>query len=250
MLVICPIFDRCELLPFYLRHYTRLGASRFVLALWDGPRNPQWDAVQAASRDFPVTLETSTKCSREEFNGPVEAAGIKRLVAARASQHEWYCIADLDEFCYFGGRTMPECAQEATKMGYSALHGRFVDRVAADGTLPEITPQSVLDDLFPMQAAMSSKAHVCQDKVPMALTRLGVESGHHKVHGGGLWKHAVEVHHFKWTAGLQERLKERAELFLAQGLSWYGESTLLIDYLAQNDYRLDPSYQPARKLGL
>jgi hypothetical protein len=128
MLVICPIFDRLDLLPAYIRYYRQLGATHFILALWNGQANPLY---QAACQFFgPIAIRTSVECTIGQYNGPVEMPGLNQIVKEFSAYFRWYCLADLDEFCYFGGRTMPEVVAEAEAKGFTAVHGVFHDRLA------------------------------------------------------------------------------------------------------------------------
>jgi hypothetical protein len=79
MLVICPIFDRCDLLPFYLRYYTRLGATQFVIALWNGDRNPLYEVLKPTPPGGRSTIRTSIECPVKDYNGPDESTGLNRI---------------------------------------------------------------------------------------------------------------------------------------------------------------------------
>jgi hypothetical protein len=248
MLVICPIFDRCDLLPFYLRYYTRLGATQFVIALWNGERNPVYEVIKTYT-DWPIEIRTSIECLVKDYNGPDESAGLNRIREEFASRFSWYCLADLDEFCYFG-TTMPALVAEAEKEGFTAIHGVFYDRFAKDG-YPPIPQNDTLDNAFPMMADVSRVIGANHNKIPLSRIDVAVESGHHFTSGNGWWN-KIEVHHFKWTAGLVGRLRERDMYFTAQGLAWSGESRKLLQAIEDDDFRRRPVYRwrVARKIGI
>lgn len=250
MLVICPIFDRCDLLPFYLQYYGSLGATEFVIALWNGERNPVYEVVKSYTA-WPITIRTSIECLVKDYNGPDESVGLNRIVNEFRQKHAWYCLADLDEFCWFQGRTMPEAAAEAEASGYSAIHGVFHDRFAHNGRYPTIRQLHTLDATFPMVADVTRCLGANHNKIPMAKSDLPVESGHHMTKGRAWWN-GCEVHHFKWTDGLIGRLRERDMYFTAQALPWSGESRRFLDCIEDDNYREDPNYRwrEARKLGI
>lgn len=244
MLVICPIFDRCDLLPYYLRYYTRLGATQFVIALWNGDRNPLYEVLKT----YPVEIRTSIECLVKDYNGPDESNGLNRIREEFKPRFPWYCLADLDEFCWFGGLTMPEIIAEAEQGEFTAVHGYFFDRFARNG-YPPIPQDGVLDETFPMTAEATQRLGANYNKIPLSRSDVAVESGHHYTKGRAWWAKA-EVHHFKWTDGLVERLRERDLYFTAQGLPWSGESRKFLQAVEEDDFRTNPIYnwREARKI--
>lgn len=249
MLVVCPIFDRCDLLPFYLRYYTRLGATQFVVALWNGDRNPLYEVIKSFT-DWPIEIRTSIECLVKDYNGPDESTGLNRIREEFAPRFPWYCLADLDEFCFFGGATMPAIIAEAEKDGYTAIHGVFYDRFAKDG-YPVIPRDGTLDATFPMMADATRVLGANHNKVPLSRSDVAVESGHHFTKGNAWWN-KVEVHHFKWTDGLMGRLRERDRYFTAQGLPWSGESRKFLQAVEDDEFRTIAAYRwrEARKIGI
>jgi hypothetical protein len=247
MLVICPIFDRCDLLPFYLRYYTRLGATQFVVALWNGERNPVYEVIRSYT-DWPIEIRTSIECLIKDYNGPDESNGLNRIRTEFNDRFPWYCLADLDEFCRFNG-TMPEVAAAAEKEGYEAVHGVFYDRFALKG-YPPIRQDTTLDETFPMMADATRLLGANHNKIPLSRSDVEVESGHHFTKGKTWWNQ-VEVHHFKWTDGLVGRLRERDMFFTAQGLPWSGESRKFLQAVEDDDIRTPNfRFREARKIGI
>jgi hypothetical protein len=250
MLVICPIFDRCDLLPFYLQYYSQLGATQFVMALWNGERNPVYEVVKSYSQ-YPITIRTSIECLVKDYNGPDESTGLNRIRLEFKDRFPWYCLADLDEFCWFGGKTMPEIIAEAEPQGYTAIHGVFFDRFARHGRFPPIRLLHSLDSTFPLVADVTRCLGANYNKIPLSRSDVAVESGHHYTKGRAWWNQA-EVHHFKWTEGILERLRERDMYFTAQGLPWSGESRKFLAAIQEDDFPTDSNYlwREARKLGI
>jgi hypothetical protein len=250
MLVICPVFDRCELLPYYLRYYRTLGATHFVLAVWNGERNPIYEVLKHYD-DGSLSLRTSIECDVKDYNGPLESTGLNKIVNEFRDRHRWYCLADMDEFCYFGGRSMDRIVAEAESQGFTAIHGTFHDRFARDGKYPPIPVGGSLDATFPMIADVTRCMGANFNKVPLSRSDVPVESGHHHS-SGKIWWNQVEVHHFKWTEGLVGRLRERDMYFTLQRLPWSGESRRFLQVIEDDEYRDDPNYcyREARKLGI
>lgn len=248
MLVICPIFDRCDLLPFYLQYYQRLGATQFVVALWNGERNPVYEVIKTFTQ-WPIQIRTSVECLVKDYNGPNESHGLNQIRLEFADRFPWYCLADLDEFCWFNGKTMPQIIAEAEAGGFNAVHGTFYDRLARNGKFPPLGAS--LDDTFPLAADVTKAMGATTSKVPLSRSDLGVESGHHSTKGKPWWNQ-VEVHHFKWTEGIVERLRERDLYFTAQRLPWSGESIRFLNAVLEDDFKHNPNYRwrEARKIGI
>lgn len=250
MLVICPIFDRVELLPFYLRYYERLGATQFVAAVWNGKQNPLCDLIERYATDYPIEIRTSIECPVNLYNGPAESNGLNKIVDEFRDRFPWYCLADLDEFCWFtGDRKLSQVAHEAEKKGYTAVHGTFFDRMARDYKLPSIRLLKDLDAVFPLVCDLTRVIGANYNKIPLSRSDLRVESGHHAT-SGNPWYNQAEVHHFKWTEGLIERLRERDLYFHQQGMLWAAESQKFLSTLEKGAYLEEPAYctREARKL--
>jgi hypothetical protein len=59
--------------------------------------------------------------------------------------------------------------------------------------------------------------------------------GHHIIEGGvRRWALELPLHHYKWKAGVIERLRERLKVHEQRGLPWANESRLLLAHHAQH----------------
>src|ERR1041385_6881970 len=118
MLMIFPVCDRVELLPYFLRYYQAMGATQFVCGLYNGKRNRLDKSIAAFESHYHLHIRTSVTCNRDRFSPVNEALGLNAIREEFAGPFGWYGIADLDEFHYFGGRTIPEQIHAAEKGGY------------------------------------------------------------------------------------------------------------------------------------
>src|SRR5438270_2674000 len=153
MTIITPIYDRIDLLTFYLHYYRRQGIERFVVALYNGAKNPLHDAICCIGRQLKADLHvrTSVICPLSEFNGPKETPGINLIRQEFIQPMEWFAIADLDEFVRpLHADNLLDLASNAMKSGYLAVHGSMVDRISATGHFPTIDLRSSLDKQFPL----------------------------------------------------------------------------------------------------
>jgi hypothetical protein len=248
MTMVCPIFDRVDLLPYFLRYYTKLGITRFVFVLWNGCMNKQWLPTVAACKGYNVLITMGTCCTPSEYNGIKERDGLHRVIQDLGIHQDWYMIADLDEFHFFKEsletfKALPE--------NFIAVGGTFVDRVSHDAFMPAVDYSKTLDTQFAYASDITKTVKANTNKIAMMRGVLpGV--GHHYIDSPGSVCNAnVEVHHFKWTAGIVERLQDRAERYTKQGLTWAGESAEILNILLKRDYQtVRLNYRKARRIGI
>ncbi len=257
MTLFTPVCERVALLPRYLSYYQGLGVTQFVLALWNGEDNPCYAEAVAKATGYNVAFETSVRCEYSAYNGPAETNGLNVLREKYVPDGGWYAIADLDEFCWFGGYNMTDLPKLAEERGYLAIHGTFRDRLGPNGELMELPVNDSLDDTFPIMAWVTRTAGACCDKIALAHKSVPIHSGHHEADGINadtqLWRNLVEVHHFKWVKGLPALLMARHRHYTSQGLWWAGESRNFVDMMKDERFDLtDERFHamPTRRLGI
>jgi hypothetical protein len=195
MLMIFPVFDRIKLLPYFLRYYSSQGVTQFVCALYNGERNLLYNQILHFKRCYNLHIRTSLICKIEEFSPQGETLGLNKIREEFAKEFEWYCIADLDEFHFCGSKTFFEMVQEAEINGFNAIHGVFFDRIAEDGSFPEIQDKP-LDETFPLSCNLTFCSGAGCNKIAFAKSNIRIECGHHRAEAN-VWPNMVQVHHFK-----------------------------------------------------
>lgn len=251
MIVIVAICDRISLLPHFLSYYSRIGGTRFIVALYNGDKNPLYKEVEAFNRYYDLHIRPSIICPWEEFNGPREARGLNLIREEFSPKDGWYCAADLDEFVYREGKTLPEIVAEAESAGYEAVHGEFLDRISSTGKLVPVG--DLLDECFPLCCNLSRHGGVTMSKIPLARSHLEIWSGRHRVGTKMCWYNATEIHHFKWTSEIRNVLEVRYKSYVAQRLPWAEESKRFLDVTATGGIDVsDPKFnvRPAALLGV
>jgi hypothetical protein len=215
MLIIFPVCDRIKLLPYFLQYYSSIGATQFVCGLYNGEKSLLYNKVSSYKRHFNLQIQTSFTSDPSLWNTHSETHGLNRIREEYSKKYDWYCIADLDEFHYFKGKTLPEMVQEAEQGGYDAMHGVFFDRIAIDGAFPDI--KGTLDKTFPLVCDLTKCARLASSKIVMARNHVKIHSGHHKTNAK-TWYNAAEVHHFKWSKGVYESITFHYNRYQRQGL--------------------------------
>lgn len=189
-----------DLLPFFVRHYRRLGATSFPVLVYgtDSQMEAACETIVAeGGKPQPVGVFDATTFSA------------KRREAAIRKVHpdgEWAFFCDLDEFCELDAQQVQHHIH--SKLPYVA--GRWVDRVGRHGKLCDVQQDVPLETQFPMQGQlrqtwkMGAAVYVLAPFAPMI---------HHPnvcAIGRQHWPQScVPVHHFKWQANVVDRLKAR-----------------------------------------
>ncbi len=261
MLLIVPINDRIELLPYFLRYYSSLGVTEFVCALFNGGSNPHYPAIKAWSTRYQLKIRNSVFADlkvrnsviagkADHYCSDIDSLGIDRIREEVAADHRWYAIADLDEFHSFGGPTLPEAVEEAERRGCEAVHGVFCDRISADGSFPEIN--GPLDDTFPLACNLTARTGHCREKIVLARSHVRITSGHHSA-AAKVWRNVALVHHFKWSRGVDARVVANYRTAQAKGIAWMLHALPPVLEVIANGVNLsDPRLRvaPAPKLGI
>jgi hypothetical protein len=219
ILLIFPICDRIELLPYFFRYYSTIGVTKFVCGLYNGKNSPYFQEIANYQSLYDLEMRPTFTCAFEQYNPVREMRGLNRIREEFATKCDWYCIADLDEFHFFGGKSIPQVIQQAERSGYEAVHGLLSDRIAIDGIFPEIDLEQALDTIFPLACNLSKCSGACCHKVVLAKTNVKIGPGHHHTKAT-TWRNAAEVHHFKWQKGVYEVIEDRFRRYTKQEMRW------------------------------
>ena len=243
--VFVTVLDRIELLPYFLKYYTKLGADRFVIIVSGGIKNPIWERV-VCFKDM-ATMDIVEGCVGDP-HGDAENDALnenRKLVP-----EGWHVVCDLDEFHSFGGISLPVMVETLEITGMNATQHLFADRLAKDLSFSPIDGN--LDDTFPLKSNLSEMMGCAVSKIGLIRYDIPTTIGHHTAPCRSLYN-GFETHHFKWTAGIVERMQERIKLFDRIGVGYVGESKRFLTFI--KDGKLDPQtpglkIEPAEKLGI
>jgi hypothetical protein len=191
-----------------------MGATQFACAVFHGENNPLFREITSYERDFPLRLYPVAKPTVKDYAHHLELRTVNKLRREYASRYRWYCIADLDEFHYFGGQKLYEVTEEAEKKGFEAVHGFYVDRLAADGKFPKINGR--LDETFPLGTNLSACARLTNQKITLARSHIRIDLGHHSARAKK-WRGYARVHHLKWYDGVIQNVTDKHARCLRNG---------------------------------
>jgi hypothetical protein len=218
-------------LPFMLEHYRSLGVeSFFVNTHLSHDADPVREEVEAITRKFGCGVASVTVGDWQQVQ--------QGLYARQRELHpdDWFVLADQDELQVYPD-LLREVLNECDAQGFDYVRGCFVDRVAADGGFPPITPDRPIWDQFPMGGFLTYPILGGDPRKVVAVRgALPVMRGqHHTLSGRACPARQcyVQVHHFKWVEGLDQRLAQRAAKLRAGGQMHYTESARFVQYYNQ-----------------
>jgi hypothetical protein len=235
--------DDVALLPHLVGHYRGLGIESFQLVLNVGsPDDPRYDHA----------LRVAAGCGVPFFHvqfGQWTLEGSRRIFRylRYLDPDAWYVLADADELHVYD-RPLPELVELCEREGFDHVNGCFLDRVAADGGFPALDDRPLWEQ-FPLAGSVSSQL-ACALPLKACLVRGHVDllTAQHGAAGGRPLprrRSFAQVHHFKWTAGILERLRARVQRFLddpEKGERWAAlEARKFLDRVAPHGDRIDVS---------
>ncbi len=228
------------LLAEFFGHYRRAGVGDFRLAFHfpeDTPREREQVLLELARQHDIRPGIVSRGAWHEDVN-----ARLRDRLRQQATA-DWHLLTDVDEFQQYPG-SLADVLRLAARHDAQTVTGLLLDRVAADGSLPDSAHG--LDATFPLGGFLTHFL-LRGDPRKVVLARPGavIADGNHRSPG---YKtpvpHVVPVHHFKWRAGVVEYLRQRLSNFETgrwreTTSAMRAEATLFLDWLGRNDGRID-----------
>lgn len=218
------VYDDARLLPHFLRHYLSQGSTHFFIAA-----DP---AVAAEARrhcaGFPAQVIDGLNVEDSAEGGTIAVTAMRLRFS---EPEEWVALADLDEFQEHPGG-LSRSAQLAQSEGANVVRGILIDRVAQDGSLPVFDDETDLWKLFPVRCRLTKRLQRGADyKAALVRGPLLPALAHHRFQGERVSSRQIEIHHFKWNAAAQARMRGAIELLKARGLSWRVEYERVLDHI-------------------
>ncbi len=217
-----------DLLPHFVRWYRRLGVERFHFVL-----HGKWSRENLAM----LASLPGVECGRWVNKPFCKSLKCDEITAiARRHVGEWVVFADADELLEMPTRSLSEMVEALEAAGIEELYAMMLQRVAADGGLPEVLPDSDLDTLFPMYHVglcedMGLEKPAWKSKYPLA--RVGpnfvYQRGNHLPGNSRSVAHSpfrAVMHHFKWRKSLLKAFEQER----GEGTN-FGEMSVYRDYI-------------------
>lgn len=168
--------------------------------------------------------------------------------------HDWWVIADIDEFHLYPNDNLLQCIVDCENNGWRIMRGGFIDRIGVDGEFSELNEDLNIFEQFPnMGFFRYPMSEACPNKICVTKGNTEITPGQHyaKIYGQTTWRwqgwnhpliapietHSVQVHHFKWDKTSIDRV--RAVAGNNQSYSYSDEYRLMYKELSKVKFKID-----------
>jgi hypothetical protein len=236
------------LLPHWLRHYMAMPIDKIILCVADDQgRSAQgvWaDAVQQFRLDS-ARIKAAGGIKTEEMMGLRQHhLQVRAVQAFGCKADDWLIMADLDEFYEYPESLAATIARlESTQS--PCQYGFFADMISTTGELAAVKQDMPLIEQFPVATKLTEDLlKGGTSKVMVQRACLTVSEGHHQCRPDGHtdWPMIAPfgvVRHYKWKAGLVERLKEAMASPGCTSERWKGEAAAFLAHLDRNGGKIN-----------
>lgn len=235
-----------DLVPFFVRHYSRLGATEFHVLIY-GTQDHMDQTISLIEGE-------GAKATAIGVIGEEHFAARHRdvYIGHYHGRNGWAFFNDLDEFVDL----TPEQVHKITRSGkWPYIKGLWLDRVSEDGSLQDITPGVPLDEQFPMCAKV--RAHMNSGQLVYVAAPWGPYMHHPNVCQRGRARlhkaFQATVHHFKWQGNALRRLERRLERIEACGKGdskWHQRVARMVKILKKHEGLPKNWLNPSKPLGI
>jgi hypothetical protein len=208
MKLITTIYDSIDILPQFLKYYSEIGVSCFIVGFYKGRNNPLYEtALQHLQSYKYYTVLINEDCFTSPHN-----TQYRNIAKQFVQESEWHVGVDLDEFVTFPYselNNLNTLSSFLEKNAYQCSVGSLVDRISYNGTLIKVNPNCTLKSQFPYICNITKhilqkstrkvvllKGWVAAENYPNLLPTVNISG-------------TVAIHHFKWVSGLLERTRDR-----------------------------------------
>jgi hypothetical protein len=227
-----------EVLPHMLEHYRAQGVESFLVnAHVSSENDPVLDRIRQITSEFGCGIESIALGPwRQEVNPSI----YERTRAV--FPNDWFVLADQDELQLYPG-DLRSILEECDAKGFDYVEGGFIDRIASDGGFAPVLRNRSIWEQFPLGGYISTPIlDANPNKIVAAKGHVKLVPGQHAALSGRgcpAEECYVEVHHFKWVAGIVERLEQRVAFYKEQHDPLWQESAKFLDYVRAHDGRID-----------
>lgn len=213
-IAVVSVFEYTPLLPHFIKHYDKIGVDQIIICATN-----ELEASIRASSSWLKHQITPIDQRRpgESFNAWKDRNENTAIKECGVSDDDYKLCLDIDEFHEYP-LPLKLLINRMDEKNEWALCGYFVDRFGPNYSTPEVEEDRDLFEQFPLQDLTFSKnSGACPRKIMICRVRCKLGHGrHHTVNGYfnrhhhvGLRDTQFKVHHFKWIAGVTERLQKR-----------------------------------------
>jgi hypothetical protein len=231
------IGSHVDVLPHMLEHYRAEGVELFSVNVHLAHDDDRvLDDVRSVTVRAGIDIESVYVGNWQAYETSAW------LASMRMHPDDWWVLADQDELQLYPD-ALPSLLAYCDQKGYDHIRGGIVDRLDEKGYLAAVDVSRPLWPQFPLGGLVSPRfCGWLQMKVIAAKGHVTITPGHHRALAGHecpMEEIFVEVHHFKWTAGLIQRQATRAEAFRRKSVPHWGECARIVEYLEAHGECID-----------
>lgn len=213
---ITSVYENPELLPHFVDHYARLGVDRILIVLRT-PRREESLCHAFVSANSCPTAVSWFPCNH--FADADKAEVEERVLRENGVRPDDYVMhLDLDEFHEYPVPIISIVEVMSRKRNW-ALRGWLVDRIAEGGVLAPVRSTFDIGEQYPIGCDVTKNLlKACTQKIMLCQARVRLRDGinhdtcnafYEKIPFGRIEDYVV--HHFKWTDGVEARLRARLD---------------------------------------
>jgi hypothetical protein len=208
------MYENPDLLAHFLDHYTRLGVHQILVSVRSAEQGELYDSAVSHASHFDARVYwTSAQRFADSDKSEVEQTILEKN---GVEPDDYVMHLDMDEFHEYPA-SLAEIVRIMNRREAWALRGWILDRVAEDGALAPIRSSPSIGEQFPIGCDFTSSVlKGWTQKIVLCRGRVQLQGGvNHDTCNA--WYDEIPighgnqylVHHFKWTQGVDERLRSR-----------------------------------------
>jgi hypothetical protein len=224
-------------IPAFIAHYEAMGVTQFWLTIHCEKTPDQITDLQlcAAAEPFLRGKPVELAVLRGSHDAMLVRSHHDALTERVIGPGIWIVWADIDEFQVYP-RDLHAVLARADQTGATYISGELIDRVASNGELPPLHPDTDLWTQFPVGCSLTSTIMGgYTHKVTASKSHLGICHGNHEpltlVPSNHWASDLVAIHHFKWDATVVPRLERRLLPDWKDRCPWWVETERALNFL-------------------
>lgn len=212
-LTMCHAYYDEAYVPHFLKYYKSQGVDHCYL-IFHANEDIDEEYLQEKYCAENVTLFFAYGEWNSKFSEQHKHTLLQQL---EVTANDWIINVDIDEHVEADSGTLKDKVEEMIANGENFCRGKLIDRIAADGSLPEIEADISLSKQFPFVLNLTSKVLQAEyRKVPITRGDLNVTGGSHYLAKESKEiaianKEVLLVQHYKWNKKVVQKLEERVK---------------------------------------
>jgi hypothetical protein len=232
--LVTAVGGKIDVLEQMLQHYRSIGIESFFVNLnLASEQDPAREQVEAITRRFGCGIASVTVGNWKLV--------LQQQYLRQREQYpsDWFLLADHDEFQVYPA-PIQDVIADCGRWDY--IRGCMIDRIARDGSFPPLVDDRPVWEQFPLGGMLTPRILAGDPRKVVAVRGPVVllPGNHHAIEGKPCPSrdYYIPIHHFKWIAGIEEKLRLRREEFQIGGFKNWTESARFVEYYRQTGGRI------------